>query len=331
MIRGLKLTGWTLAVLILLPILLLAGLRGAAAWREADIETVPQGQFIETSLGKVFSQEWGDPGDPVVILVHGTMAWSAFWEDTASHLVKDGWRVVAVDLPPFGYSERQDPYDRIAQAQRLIDVASHYPEPPVIVGHSFGAGPVMQAALSNPQSFRAVIVVNAALGLDSAGQALSGVLQFEMVREFGVAASMTNPLMTQRLVEMFLTFPDQLQAETVATLQAPLSRPGTTAAYAQWSTELLAPAVTPSHHSASYADFALPLNILWSDLDKVTPLAQGQALVQLVPGAQLTILEQSGHIPQIETPKAFHATLAVALNGLRADPAALSLPQIETE
>ena len=319
MVYCLKITGWTLAALALLPILLLAGLRGAAAWREAGVETVPQGRFIETSLGDVFSQEWGDPDGPVVILVHGTMAWSAFWDDTAKHLAKHGWRVVAIDLPPFGYSERIEPYDRSTQAQRLLDIASHYPEPPVIVGHSFGAGPVMQAALTDPESFDAVVVVNAALGLETVGQSLPGILQSETVRELGVAASMTNPLITQRLVEMFLTFPDQLQAETVATLQAPLSRPGTTAAYAQWSSELLAPAVTRSHLSASYAEFPLPLHILWSDLDKVTPLVQGQALAQLVPGARLTILEQSGHIPQIETPEAFHSALAAALNGLRFD------------
>ncbi|MBS8228699.1 hypothetical protein DYI42_20935 [Vannielia litorea] len=52
---------------------------------------------------------------------------------------------------------------------------------------------------------------------------------------------------------------------------------------------------------------------LWGVEDTATPLAQGEKLVALVPGARLWKLDGLGHIPQIEDPAAFMAALKDAL------------------
>jgi pimeloyl-ACP methyl ester carboxylesterase len=60
----------------------------------------------------------------------------------------------------------------------------------------------------------------------------------------------------------------------------------------------------------------MPVVALWGDRDTVTPLAQGQRVVGLVPGARLVVLPGIGHIPQVEGPAAFNDALVAALASL---------------
>ena len=57
----------------------------------------------------------------------------------------------------------------------------------------------------------------------------------------------------------------------------------------------------------------MPLFVIWGDKDTITPLDQARRLVSLAPGAQLTVLPDVGHIPQIEDPDAFHRALLAAI------------------
>lgn len=53
----------------------------------------------------------------------------------------------------------------------------------------------------------------------------------------------------------------------------------------------------------------MPVFVLWGDRDTITPLAQGQRLQSLVPGAELVVIAGVGHIPQIEDPARFNERL----------------------
>ncbi len=62
--------------------------------------------------------------------------------------------------------------------------------------------------------------------------------------------------------------------------------------------------------------------MIWGDHDDVTPLAQANDLLSLVPPASLRVMRDVGHIPQIEDPAAFNAALIDAIRQLAsADPA----------
>ena len=62
-----------------------------------------------------------------------------------------------------------------------------------------------------------------------------------------------------------------------------------------------------------YWTMQLPVLVIWGEEDTVTPLAQGEALAALTPGALLETMPDSGHIPQLETPDAFLLVLSDAL------------------
>jgi pimeloyl-ACP methyl ester carboxylesterase len=63
--------------------------------------------------------------------------------------------------------------------------------------------------------------------------------------------------------------------------------------------------------------------MIWGDSDDVTPLAQADDLRSLIPSAALKVLNDVGHVPQIEDPAAFNAALIAAVKAVvSADAAA---------
>jgi pimeloyl-ACP methyl ester carboxylesterase len=61
--------------------------------------------------------------------------------------------------------------------------------------------------------------------------------------------------------------------------------------------------------------------MIWGDHDDITPLAQADDFRSLVPFASLKVLNDVGHIPQIEDPDAFNVALTDAVRQIvSADP-----------
>ena len=71
------------------------------------LEAAPsRGRFVQAADVEIFVQELGPSGAPVVLFVHGMGAWSELWRETLAATAAAGFRAVALDLPPFGYSQR---------------------------------------------------------------------------------------------------------------------------------------------------------------------------------------------------------------------------------
>ena len=64
----------------------------------------------------------------------------------------------------------------------------------------------------------------------------------------------------------------------------------------------------------------LPVHVIWGESDGIAGPAYGQALAAAIPGAVFTLLPNTGHMPQIETP----AELLAVICGDRGQPAPLS-------
>jgi pimeloyl-ACP methyl ester carboxylesterase len=47
-----------------------------------------------------------------------------------------------------------------------------------------------------------------------------------------------------------------------------------------------------------------PLHLIWGDSDKVVPVGIAEVWQQALPRAQLSVIERSGHLPQLEHPQA---------------------------
>ena len=70
-----------------------------------------QSRFLHVDGVRVHYQEFGDATNPPVILIHGYTASVYVWNTAAPMLADAGFRVIAVDLLGFGYSEKPSWFD----------------------------------------------------------------------------------------------------------------------------------------------------------------------------------------------------------------------------
>lgn len=264
-----------------------------------------------------------DTGVPVV-LIHGTAAWSELWRGTIDFLAGNGYRVIALDLPPFGFSDRPADrnYTRSAQAERIRGVLDGLKiDKAILVGHSFGGGATVETVMRYPERVRGLVLVAAAVGLPQPGETpaqpsplVMGLLGTPIIAETLVAATVTNPLLTRRLLAMMLAKHEAATPQLAAVLARPMTLKSSTPDFAVWLRFFLSPdtAATSARREA-FGRIGARTRLIWGDLDTLTPLDQGKDLERLIPGARMQVLGGVGHIPQIEDPAAFRPALAQAL------------------
>ena len=314
-------------VAVTLPVLGLTAFRVAATRREVAAPSAgapTTGGLVGTGDVAMYVQQAGPASGPVVLLVHGTGAWSEIWRPTLDTLAAAGYHALAVDMPPFGYSERpvSADYGDSAQARRILGVLTTLGlEHVTLVGHSFGARPAMEAFFLDPERFSRLVLVDAALGLDTTTRAKAGLpvrvaLAAPLVRNALVSATLTNPRFTARLLRGLVSDSAAVTPARVAMLQRPMSQERTTATYGEWLRHfMLVDEHTLATDRERYRTIRVPSLVIWGSADAVTPVAQGRDIAQLIPGATWMELPNVGHIPAIEAPDRFNASLVAWLQG----------------
>jgi pimeloyl-ACP methyl ester carboxylesterase len=308
----------TFFVLVGCVVVGLGSLRLAAHFRETEAASAAapaEGKFVESGHGRMFVMDPGPPDGIPVVLFHGTAAWSKLWWPTTAALKNGGYRPIAPDLPPFGYSERQGGYTRFEQASRIDGMMTALGlGRAVIVGHSFGAGAALEYVLRHPERAIGLVLVDAALGLTQEPSDAPAVLEYGSLRELVVSATVTNPLATGFLLSRLIHRKEAASGETLEILKAPMRVAGTTSHIADWLLYFLGSdrsALSSSRSAVS--GIKVPVAMIWGDRDDVTPLSQANDFRSLVPFASLKVLNDVGHIPQIEDPATFNAALIGAI------------------
>ena len=335
---------WLVSLFVVLfigTIFVLSGFRIAAAKREvlSRSEAAPStGQFVQTGDVRMFVQEDGPTDGPPVVFIHGTGAWSEIWRGTMHALAGAGYRAIALDMPPFGFSTRptSGDYSDSAQARRiLVTLDSLGLKHVTFVGHSFGGRPTMEATFMAPERVSRLVLVDAALDLmRGCGDAKMGgcgtatahtapttdttgswfkreLLNTPLTRNAIVASTLSNPHLTGWLLSKLVYNRDSaVTPARIAMLQRPFVLQEWTPGLGAW----LGPFATTRTSSMAtdrsrYAKLAVPTMVLWGAKDSITPIAQGQDLVRLIPGARLEVLPMAGHIPAIEDERTFNSAL----------------------
>lgn len=295
-----------------------------AALRETKTraEAAPAtGRFVQAGDVELFIQELGPKDGPAVLFIHGAGAWGGIWQETMTALAQAGYYCIAVDVPPFGFSERPNPptYSRLDQARRFSALIEALNLSSVtLVGHSFGGGATVETALLVPEKVRALVLVDVALGLQqAAGEPpflLNAFLAARPMRNAVLAATATNPPLTKPLLQMMIADPTNATDAQIAMLQKQLVLQDSTSALGDWAQAIFtAQETSPSTQLTSYAALTMPILIVWGEADTITPLAQGQHLHGLLPNSELVVLKQVNHIPQIEDVPVFNEAVLAFL------------------
>ena len=334
--------GLALAGLLLFAAALLMGWggqqRAARETKTAQALAPPEGRWVEAGDARLFIQEWGPADGPMLLLSHGTGAWSGTWFDLPVVLAAAGWHVVAVDLPPFGFSRTTiEPtragappadYTRAAQARRLLALIDALGGRSVtLVGHSFGAGPALEAALRGGERLRQLVLVDPALGLGAAGEPpvceppglADALLSHAGLRRALIGGVVTQPRFTAALLGQFVYRADAVSAARVPAYQRPFGQAAFSERLGDWARVFLRASCEEDGRSlapaalTAWAAAGTPVTLIWGEQDSVTPPAQGRALKHWMPRAELVMLPNVGHIPHIEDPAAFSRALLEAI------------------
>jgi pimeloyl-ACP methyl ester carboxylesterase len=316
------------AILVLLLAVLLffsiqANLRETKTRQEAAPST---GRFVQAGDVELFLQEMGPTDGQTILLIHGTAAWSGLWHETMTPLADAGYRCIAIDIPPFGFSERpsRPSYGNADQAKRIVALMDALGiEHTILLGHSFGGGATMETALTIPDRIDALVLADVGglnLNLQPAPktQSLSAMeifLRTPFVRNPVLAATGTNPLFTKTLISAMILDPADATQENIKILQEPLVLQGATNTLGDWLQEVLGPQeVSRTSDPANYQKLTMPALIIWGDHDTVIPLKEGEYLQSILPNAELVVMKRVNHIPYIEDHEKF---IEIALGFLK--------------
>ena len=304
----------TLLLAVILFFTLQANLRETKTRQEAAPST---GRFVKAGDVELFIQEMGPADGQPILFIHGTAAWSGLWRETMTRLAEAGYRCIAIDIPPFGFSERPATlsYGNADQAKRIVALLDALKiEQTILFGHSFGGGATMETALMIPDRIEALVLLDVGgLNLNlpptpktqnrSAGQIF---LETPFVRNPVLAATATNPMFTKTLISAMVLDPADVTEEKIRILQEPLVLQGSTNTLGDWLRDVLGPQeVSLTSDPANYQRLTMPVLILWGDSDTVIPLREGEYLRSILPNAELVMMKGVNHIPHIEDNEKF--------------------------
>lgn len=259
-------------------------------------------------------REWGT-GQPVIAM-HPLGLESSAFEGFGRALGRRGLRTIAVDLPGFGRTPAPDaPLTAAVMAEPVIALARALDTPPVVLGISMGGRVALEAALTAPDAFRAVIAIAPYLPWRRFRVLLEGA------RLMSPALAAWMPLETvwpalRWLARGFETMPylrDDELAQAGARLVYFLSCPATRAGFLSAAREMaLDPAYGEHGLWTRLPRLSLPAAFVWGERDQLVSLRFSRPVARTCPQAAQMLLPCVGH--WVNGPH--HVCLAEAVGGL---------------
>jgi pimeloyl-ACP methyl ester carboxylesterase len=152
------------AVWILLLVSMVAGLSGcvsSALYSARAERAYPGDRFFDIDGTRMHALTFGQTG-PVILMLHGASANAREFEATLAPRLSDSHRVILLDRPGHGHSERPaNGHELGVQARLAAGVLDQLSpdEPAVVVGHSFGGAVALRLALDHPEKVRGLVLV----------------------------------------------------------------------------------------------------------------------------------------------------------------------------
>ena len=233
-----------------------------------------------------------DGAGPVVVCLHGFCQSSQYWARTLDRLAARGARGLAPDLPGFGRSaDEPGPYTMRALADAVVRAldARHIGRVR-LVGGSMGGVVAQQLVLNHPERVERLLLVatGAVMNDPKAGLAKSQEIGASPWDEAAVAPIVAG---------FFHRAPAEAEAARYRRIALDASH---------------AAAVEASRSNAKnntlerLSEIRVPTMIIQGRHDKARTPEHGALMRTRIPRAELAVIEDAGHTPQLEQPDAFH-------------------------
>ena len=292
-----------LTVIVLLLVLVLAGALAVYFRPIALISAMNRRALVKAGFAKstidspagpqtVFTAGTG----PTLIFLHGAGDNAGTWKEVAPGFT-DKYHVVVADLAGHGESApATGPLKFDTMLSGLDGVIARHAAPVTLVGNSLGAWLAMRYAERHPERVARVVAVD------------GGPLRGERVDLAKLPADREE---ARQIWDAILDpgsprIPDFILDDVV--------RVAHTGALGRMELADLQHSVVADERLQT---FAVPVDLLWGEADRLVPLDYARRMEAQLPAVRLTGIPRCGHIPQGECP----ATFSAALRKVLAEPA----------
>jgi pimeloyl-ACP methyl ester carboxylesterase len=256
-----------------------------------------------------FSAGSADPAAPVVVMLHGWGHWTSGAWDRLVPEIDPSRRIVALDLPGFGASERPRARSDPRDFARVLDAfaAAELPERFALVGHSLGALLAAEFAARSPGRV-AHLALLAPLGFARTPR-LAARLAAAHLAQLVPALPVPEALL-MRTLRAAVYDPQCIDRDVAARARA-LARDRTLVrAGAAVVAGLRGTFLRMRRAHARWSQYGGPVLIAFGHHDRFLPPAASVAAARRVyPHAHVLWCERSAHLPMVEEPALVGAAL----------------------
>jgi pimeloyl-ACP methyl ester carboxylesterase len=258
---------------------------------EAAAKLYP-GPFVSVDGTELAYRAWGSKGTPIVLL--GGFIEPAWVWHRVGPLLGRTHRVYAVDLPPFGYSQRRGPYTLAHWAELVQGFDRRMGlQRPVLVGHSLGAAVAVSVATSAPTAARRIVLLDGDARPGGGGAAwLSHLLVPPWYTSLYRIATDWDWLYRNGLRSAWGTGAPHFGGAFIEEWERPFRVSGTAAAFAS----MLGHGIQ-GVSASTLESVKVPTLVAWGSHDTVDPVSSGRQTAALL------------HVPFVKIPGAGHLSM----------------------
>jgi len=251
---------------------------------------------------------------PDVMLLHGLGGTKSSFFDTAAALSRDGYRVHAIDFPGFGgsgkpatapYSARWFAETVVGTMDRLGIDRAH------LVGNSMGGRVALEVGLRSPDRVRGLALLCPAVAFIKRGY--DPIIRLARP-EFGLLPHRFLRGMVESQFWSMFCDPDAVDPAVgdlaVDEFQRIYASAGARFAFLSAARNLYLD--KPYGKGGFYprlSELEAPSLFVWGSADPLIPAAFGRHVERWLPAAEQIVLENCGHVPQVERPEQTNALL----------------------
>jgi pimeloyl-ACP methyl ester carboxylesterase len=270
--------------------------------REQPASALYAGPFVSVDGTQVAYRRWGTSGSPIV-LVGGFVEASWVWEKVGP-LLGRRHRVVALDLPPFGYTLRRGPYTLARWVELVRAVGARLDlVRPLVVGHSLGAAVAVEDALEHPHGVSGIVLLDGD-ALPVGGPHWLAYLAIDPFYTSAFRIVTGSDWIVGRALRGALgpNAPKQSHAE-LQLWERPFRVAGTAAAFKQ-----LLESGVPGVSLRDLKRVSVPRVVVWGAKDTVDSVTAGRASAAAL-RSRFVLIPGSGHLSMLGRPSAVAAAI----------------------
>jgi pimeloyl-ACP methyl ester carboxylesterase len=280
--------------------------------------------------GPVHYADWdGPPDGPTFVCVHGLGGSHVNWLSIAPELAKRG-RVLAPDLAGFGRTPPEGRRSSIGANRRLLHrfLEATGAAPAILIGNSMGGAISAIEAADEPEAVAGLVLVDAALprALNTATDpTVAAVFATYLVPGVGERFMRTRQKslgaegLVAETMKLCCVDPSRVDpvviAAHVAMGRERIEMPWANKAFLEAARSLLRRLARRERFLATLHRISCPTLIMQGEKDRLVPVAAARAVAATRPDWTLQVFDDIGHVPQLEDPALWLASLGVWLEG----------------